>query len=61
MSEVPWTFSYDPYKCPCKGCDKRVVGCHAVCEEYKVFRSKVDDTNKTIRKAKTMENIGRTK
>lgn len=61
MSEVPWAFNYDPHKCPCKECDKRTVGCHAVCEEYKAFRSKVDTTNKTIRKAKTMENIGRTK
>ena len=22
---------------PCKGCDKRVVGCHAECKEYQAW------------------------
>ena len=25
-------------KCPCKGCDNRLVGCHALCPEYKNWK-----------------------
>lgn len=25
--------------CPCKGCDKRVVGCHAKCIAYKEWKN----------------------
>lgn len=24
--------------CPCKGCDKRIVGCHAHCEKYNSWK-----------------------
>lgn len=29
-------------KCSCQGCDKRYVGCHAKCEDYKKFREGID-------------------
>ena len=25
---------------PCKDCEKRTVGCHAACEEYKEYKTK---------------------
>lgn len=28
---------------PCKDCEKRTVGCHAKCEVYTEWRSKMDD------------------
>lgn len=31
---------------PCKGCEKRFLGCHSVCEDYKTFREYMDAINK---------------
>jgi len=33
-------------KSSCKGCEKRVPGCHGSCEEYKAFRQQQDEINK---------------
>jgi len=33
-------------KSSCKGCEKRVPGCHGSCEEYKAFRKQQDEINK---------------
>ena len=30
---------------PCKDCEKRVVGCHSSCEEYKKFREFRNELN----------------
>ena len=38
---------------PCKGCEKREVGCHAVCEAYKTYRKAKDEFNAEL-KAKAM-------
>ena len=27
----------------CKGCEKRYVGCHSTCEEYKEYRKEMDE------------------
>lgn len=27
----------------CYGCEKRTIGCHATCEDYKEFRAKLDE------------------
>lgn len=35
-------------KVPCHNCEKRVLGCHSQCEEYKVFA----DNNKAARGTK---------
>ena len=32
--------------CPCKDCGQRYIGCHSVCEEYKMYKIK----NNFIRK-----------
>ena len=32
-------------KCPCKGCDRRLVGCHSLCAEYKDWRLELDKQN----------------
>lgn len=40
------------YECPCKGCDDRNSQCHANCEKYKVWKTKLDDSNATLRKKK---------
>ena len=28
--------------CLCRGCEKRKVGCHANCKDYKDYRSELD-------------------
>lgn len=30
---------------PCKDCDKRFIGCHGSCDDYKVFRTELDRIN----------------
>lgn len=40
---------------PCKGCDKREVGCHAVCEEYIAFRKAKDKLNAELKKKAMQE------
>ena len=32
---------------PCLDCPDRQIGCHAVCEAYKAFRSALDGYNET--------------
>lgn len=38
---------------PCKGCEKREVGCHSVCEAYQTYRKAKDKLNAEL-KAKAM-------
>lgn len=38
---------------PCKGCEKREAGCHAVCEAYQTYRKAKDKLNAEL-KAKAM-------
>lgn len=33
-------------KTPCKACEKRCLGCHANCEEYKQFRKDIEEQKK---------------
>ena len=36
---------------PCKkNCPDRSVGCHGICGEYKAFRDKLEESNKSRRK-----------
>lgn len=37
-------------KCPCKNCSRRVIGCHADCNEYKEWREELTDENENIKK-----------
>lgn len=39
-------------KNPCLNCEKRIVGCHGSCEDYKVFRKDLDAQNKRRREEK---------
>lgn len=32
-------------KCPCQGCEKRSVGCHGTCQEYKEFQVRISRIN----------------
>lgn len=43
-------------ECPCKGCEKRSAICHSVCEDYKIFREKLDAYNSKLREQKAAEN-----
>ena len=36
----------------CKGCEKRYVGCHDNCEEYREFRRKLDEQKEVERQAR---------
>ena len=40
-------------KVPCKGCDRRVVGCHPTCSDYKQFQ----EENEKVNKAKRQYNV----
>lgn len=33
----------------CEGCENRHLGCHATCEEYKIFKEEIDNINKERR------------
>jgi hypothetical protein len=33
-------------KTPCKACEKRCLGCHANCEDYKQFRKDIEEQKK---------------
>lgn len=37
---------------PCKGCERRKLLCHSVCEEYKAFSAKIEEA----RKVRALEN-----
>jgi len=40
------TYHSDAYfsqNCPCKGCDKRCIGCHSDCEQYKEWKTDRDE------------------
>lgn len=38
--------------CPCKGCAERYVNCHSLCEQYKAWNQKHQETREQIRQAK---------
>lgn len=31
---------------PCKGCERRQVGCHGECEDYQIFRADIQKNKK---------------
>jgi hypothetical protein len=33
---------------PCLNCERRFVGCHSTCEDYKAFRDKLDKANEAF-------------
>ena len=40
---------------PCKGCEKRFLGCHDNCADYKEFRAYMDMINKA--RFESLENV----
>lgn len=36
-------------KGPCKGCEIRHVGCHAICKDYIEWKEELDELNAVIR------------
>lgn len=42
---------------PCKGCERREVGCHSVCEEYLTFRRLKDEQKAELVKKAKQEQI----
>ena len=40
---------------PCYKCEKRVIGCHSTCEDYKVWLEKRSVVNRRIKEAKSRE------
>lgn len=38
--------------CPCKGCAERYVNCHSLCEQYKAWNERHQETREQIRQAK---------
>lgn len=38
-------------KCPCKGCERRLVGCHGICPDYGAWkreRDRITEENREI-------------
>lgn len=33
-------------QCKCKGCDKRTMYCHSICEDYAAFRRDIEEKKK---------------
>lgn len=48
-------------ECPCRGCEKRFVGCHSACDKYIDWKKELDKENEAIRKEKKefYENVRR--
>ena len=42
---------------PCKGCEKRYVGCHSKCEEYIDYKKRAEEASKLVADKKSFENI----
>ena len=38
--------------CPCRNCEKRDIGCHGSCDDYKAWRAWRDDVNGWLRDQK---------
>ena len=47
---------FNGYKTPCKGCEKRYVGCHASCEGYLKARAEGDALKEQMLKEKHKAN-----
>ena len=43
---------------PCYKCERRHVGCHADCKEYKAFKSQLEEANRIRKQAKQLDSIG---
>lgn len=41
---------------PCEGCTKRILGCHASCSDYIIFKIKRDDASKKKRLDQMLRN-----
>lgn len=44
--------------CPCKDCDKRYIGCHGKCSQYKEWRQNYTKQNEDIRHERHQKGIG---
>jgi len=42
----------------CRGCSRRYVGCHAVCDSYNNFKRALEERKETIRKEREENRIG---
>ena len=42
-------------QCPCKDCDRRVSGCHSMCDDYKSWKAEQDRIVDERRKAREAE------
>lgn len=41
---------------PCKGCDRRQIGCHAGCEEYAAWKARVWAAEEALREDNRRKN-----
>lgn len=44
--------SYEPFPCPCRKCNDRIMGCHSVCDKYKEWSDKMKVENERVRAIK---------
>lgn len=53
MTNIPRSSYYRRTPSPCKNCDKRYLGCHSQCEDYKEWKIKEQEEHaKAINKQK---------
>ena len=45
-------------ECPCRRCEKREVGCHGKCEDYKEWKAKSDKIREAARKDRQNYKLG---
>jgi len=50
LLSLPWDGKWDCSTVSCKGCQKRHLGCHSDCEDYKAYKEEVERINKARRK-----------
>lgn len=42
---------------PCRYCERRHIGCHSECKDYKAFKERLDEANKVKRTEAAADNI----
>ena len=52
---INFSYGYKPSKSPCKGCEKRKLGCHDICADYIEYKKRAADMNDLVATKKSRE------
>lgn len=42
-------------KCPCKGCNKREIGCHGKCADFKMYQDEIQEIREKADKERVVK------